>query len=80
MKGILLDLSKKVDQTIVEAVAAVSSVAEQLDVPILIVGAAARDFWAETWRTSPINLQPSGLQKSCFASKTRMEHCAWSWI
>ena len=47
MKGILLDLSRKVDQTIVEAVAAVSSVAEQLGVPVLIVGAAARDFLLE---------------------------------
>lgn len=47
MKGILLDLSKKVDLTIVEAVAAVSSVAEQLDVPVLVVGAAARDFLLE---------------------------------
>ena len=47
MNGILLDLSEKVDQTIVEAVAAVSSVAKQLDVPIVIVGAAARDFLLE---------------------------------
>jgi len=31
MNGILLDLSEKVDQTIVEAVAALSSVAKQLD-------------------------------------------------
>lgn len=47
MNGILLDLSEKVDQRIVEAVAAVSSVAKQLDVPVLIVGAAARDLLLE---------------------------------
>ena len=47
MNGILLDLSAKVDQTIVGAVAAVSSVAKRLDVPVFIVGAAARDFLLE---------------------------------
>jgi predicted nucleotidyltransferase len=47
MKGILLDLSRKVDPNIVEAVASVSRVAEQFDVPVLIVGAVARDFLLE---------------------------------
>jgi predicted nucleotidyltransferase len=47
MNGTLLDLSEKVDQSVVEAIAIVSMAAERHDIPILIVGAAARDFLLE---------------------------------
>lgn len=43
----LLDLSGKVDPTIVGAIAAVSETAERFGFPFLIVGAAARDFLLE---------------------------------
>jgi len=47
MNSTLLDLSEKVDTAVVDAVAAVSRAANQVGVPCLIVGAAARDFLLE---------------------------------
>ncbi len=47
MKNTLLDLSGKIEPRVVDAVAAVVATAEQLGIPCLIVGAAARDFLLE---------------------------------
>jgi predicted nucleotidyltransferase len=47
MNSTLLDLSKKVDSSIVDGVAAVSTAAQRLRISFLIVGAAARDFLLE---------------------------------
>ncbi len=47
MKSTLLDLSEKIEPTVIDAIAAVATVAEQLGIPFLIVGAAARDFLLE---------------------------------
>ena len=47
MNGTSLDLSEKVDRTVVDTVAAVSSAAEHLGIQFFIVGAAARDFLLE---------------------------------
>ena len=47
MNSTLLDLSEKIDQAVVEAVAVVSVAAERHAIPFLIVGAAARDFLLE---------------------------------
>jgi predicted nucleotidyltransferase len=47
MNDTLLDLSEKVDRTLVDTVSAVSSAAEHFGIPFLIVGAAARDFLLE---------------------------------
>lgn len=44
MKGKLIDLSGKIDSTIVEILQAISKVAESLNTPFFVVGATVRDI------------------------------------
>lgn len=44
MKNILIDISGKVEKTIVDALYTFNSIAESLNIPFFIIGALARDF------------------------------------